>query len=50
LVKTVISCLPQKGNRSCIYWTGTSNIRDMVGELVRLLYFAADLRLLYPRR
>jgi hypothetical protein len=42
LVKTAIDSLPQMNIKNCIYRAGTATIRDLVGELVRLLYFAED--------
>jgi hypothetical protein len=38
----MISGLPDKDSRNCIYWTGTASVRQLVGELVRLLYSAGD--------
>jgi hypothetical protein len=42
LVKAVIDGLPQKDGKDCIYWTGAASVRDLLGELVRLLYSAGD--------
>lgn len=42
LVKMAINGLPDKNRRNCIYWTGTASVRQLVGELVRLLYSAGD--------
>jgi hypothetical protein len=43
LVKAVIDGLPQKQSKDCIYWTGAASVRDLLGELLRLLYSAGDL-------
>jgi hypothetical protein len=41
-VKTVIDGLSKNEKRNCIYWTGAASVRQLVGELVRLLYSADD--------
>ena len=40
--KMVIDGLSKNEKRNCIYWTGAASVRQLVGELVRLLYSADD--------
>lgn len=42
LVKMAIRRLPGEDCNRCIYWSGSTTVRHLVGELVRLLYFAGD--------